>query len=267
MGSHVKRWITGLVAVPLIFVLVPGPPYGLALLITILILGAVYEYNSMVFRREQVIEKAEGVVIGVLVPVGALLGGTELMLAVATLSLIMVFLVFLYQVKGDGFDLTAPVKVIFGVMYIPVTISHIITTRALDNGVLWVFLLIVIAFASDTFAFYAGRTWGKKKLMPAVSAGKTIAGAIGSMAGSILGCAVFRIFFLEGIALWHILVIAIMGNILGQLGDLCESALKRVSAVKDSGSLIPGHGGVLDRLDTFTFVIPFVYYYIILVIQ
>ena len=267
MGSHVKRWITGIVALPLIIVLVLGPPYGLAILITLLILGAVHEYNSMVFRGGEVIEKVEGMVIGLLVPAGALLGGTGLMLGVATLSLITVLLVFLYQVREDGFDLTAPMKVIFGVMYIPVTISHIITTRALDDGILWVFFLVVIAFSSDVSAFYAGRTWGKKKLMPAVSAGKTVAGSIGSMTGSIVGCTVFGVFLLEAIPLWHIVIIAVMANILGQLGDLCESALKRVSAVKDSGSLLPGHGGVLDRLDTFTFVIPFVYYYIILVIQ
>ncbi len=267
MGSHVKRWITGLAALPLIYFLVLGPPYIFAICIAILILGAVCEYNSMVFKKGCTTEKVEGVVIGILIPLGALLGGLELMFAIVTFSLIAVFLIFLYRVKEDALDLTAPIKVIFGFMYIPVTISFIITTRSLDNGALWVFLLIVIAFFSDTFAFYAGRTWGKRKLMPVVSAGKTVAGAFGSIIGSILGCIIFRIFFFEEIPLTHIVVIAIMGNIMGQLGDLCESALKRVSSVKDSGSIIPGHGGVLDRLDSFTFIIPFVYYYIILVIQ
>ncbi|MBN2569153.1 MAG: phosphatidate cytidylyltransferase [Deltaproteobacteria bacterium] len=267
MNSHIKRWITGVVAVPLIILLVSGPSYVFCIFITILILGAVYEYNSMVFKRGFFTEKVEGMVIGILIPISSLLGGLKLMFAVATFSLITSCLVFLYQVRGDIFELKPLVKVVFGFMYIPVTISYIIVTHSLDNGAMWVFLLIVIAFSSDVSAFYAGRTWGKRKLMPLVSAGKTVEGAIGSIAGSILGCLLFRAIFFEGIALSHTIIIAIMANVLGQTGDLFESAVKRVSLVKDSGSLIPGHGGVLDRLDSFTFIIPFVYYYIILVIQ
>ncbi|NQU03581.1 MAG: phosphatidate cytidylyltransferase [Syntrophaceae bacterium] len=267
MGSHVKRWITGVVAVPLIILLVLGPQYVFSIFIAILILGAVYEYNGMVFKEGLFPEKAEGLIIGILIPLGAFLGGLQLMFAVVTFSLIAVFLVFLYQLKGSVFDLTPLIKVIFGFMYIPVTISYIIITRAFENGALWVFFLIVIAFSSDISAFYAGRTWGRRKLMPAVSAGKTVEGAIGSIVGSVLGCLIFRILFFEELPISHTVIIAVMGNILGQLGDLCESAVKRVSTVKDSGILIPGHGGVLDRLDSFTFIIPFVYYYNILVIK
>lgn len=267
MGSHVKRWITGIVAVPLIILLVLGPRYVFSMFIAILIVGAVYEYNSMVFKKGFFTEKVEGVAIGVLIPLSAFLGGLQLMFAVVTFSFITVFLVFLYRLQGSDFDLMAPIKVVFGFMYIPLTISYIIATRSLDNGTMWVFILIVIAFSSDISAFYTGRTWGKRELMPAVSAGKTVEGAIGSIVGSILGCLLFKILFFKELPIFHTIVIASMGNILGQLGDLCESAIKRVSSVKDSGSLLPGHGGILDRLDSFTFIIPFVYYYIILVIQ
>ena len=267
MGSHVKRWITGVVAVPLIILLVLGPRYLFSLCIAILISAAVYEYNGMVFKKGFLVEKVEGHVIGVLIPLAAFWGGLQLMFAVVTLSLIAVFLVFLYGLKGNAFDLVSPIKVVFGFMYIPLTISYIIIARSLDNGALWVFFLIVMAFSSDISAFYVGRTWGRRALMPAVSAGKTVEGAVGSIMGSILGCLLFKILLFKGIPLFHTVLIAVMGNILGQLGDLCESAVKRVSSVKDSGSLFPGHGGVLDRLDTFTFTIPFVYYYIILVMQ
>jgi phosphatidate cytidylyltransferase len=90
---------------------------------------------------------------------------------------------------------------------------------------------------------------------------------VGGIAGTMLGCVLFKILFLPDLSLIHAITLGFMGSLMAQLGDLCESALKRTAMVKDSGALLPGHGGILDRLDALLFLIPFVYYYRLLVIR
>jgi phosphatidate cytidylyltransferase len=125
----------------------------------------------------------------------------------------------------------------------------------------------VLAFAGDIAAYYVGRRLGRKKLLPEVSPGKTVEGVIGLVVGSIAGCLLFRHFFFPLLPVVHTVVLGLVGSVIGQLGDLCESALKRAAGVKDSGTLLPGHGGMLDRLDCLMFITPYVYYYQALVIK
>jgi phosphatidate cytidylyltransferase len=152
-------------------------------------------------------------------------------------------------------------KVAFGVFYVPLTLSHFIWLRRGDEGVIWIFFVIVLAFAGDVAAFYVGRTFGRRKLLPLVSSGKTVAGILGLVAGSTIACLVYAYWFMPGLSWRHAAFLGCVGSILGQLGDLCESVMKRASGVKDSGTMLPGHGGILDRLDCLIFIVPFVYYY------
>ena len=107
-----------------------------------------------------------------------------------------------------------------------------------------------------------GRAWGRKKLAPAISPGKTVEGGFGAAGGSIAGALLFKGLFFPELALLHALVLGLGVGVFGQLGDLWESVLKRSAQVKDSGTLIPGHGGLLDRVDSVLFAGPFVYYYV-----
>ncbi len=126
-----------------------------------------------------------------------------------------------------------------------------------------VVLVLVVAWLADTGGYFAGRFLGKRKLYEAVSPKKTWAGAIGGLAGSLVGVIVLKLAFATYLEWIDVVMIAIPGGILGQLGDLAESLIKRSVGVKDSGALLPGHGGILDRIDAVLFIAPYVYTYLI----
>jgi hypothetical protein len=109
--------------------------------------------------------------------------------------------------------------------------------------------------------FYIGRAYGKKKLAPRISPAKTVEGGLGAVAGSVAGAVLSKLLFFPQLPLVHALILGVAVGGIGQLGDLWESLLKRSAQVKDSGALIPGHGGLLDRIDSVLFATPLVYYY------
>lgn len=125
-----------------------------------------------------------------------------------------------------------------------------------------VLLVLLVAWVADTGGYFAGRFLGKTKLYEAVSPKKTWAGAIGGLAGSLLGAAILKVVHFHALGWIDVVLIAIPGSILGQMGDLTESMIKRSTGVKDSGALLPGHGGLLDRIDAVLFIAPYVYVYI-----
>jgi phosphatidate cytidylyltransferase len=126
-----------------------------------------------------------------------------------------------------------------------------------------VVLVLVVAWLADTGGYFAGRFIGGAKLYEAVSPKKTWAGAFGGLAGSLVGVAVLKLAFATYLTWLDVVLIAIPGGILGQMGDLAESLIKRSTGVKDSGALLPGHGGILDRIDAVLFIAPYVYTYLI----
>jgi phosphatidate cytidylyltransferase len=129
---------------------------------------------------------------------------------------------------------------------------------------------VVLTWLSDTFAYFAGRLWGKKKLIPRVSPGKTVAGALGAVIGTPLAALGYSI-FLQRFPTWRMgmveaLVFGVLVSVAAQVGDLAESLLKRDVGVKDSGRLLPGHGGALDRFDSLFFTLPLGYAFFVLVV-
>jgi phosphatidate cytidylyltransferase len=123
----------------------------------------------------------------------------------------------------------------------------------------WLLFAMLLSWSGDTAAFYVGRSFGKHKMAPSVSPAKSWEGSAGSVAGAMLAGGIYAHYLIPEAPLAQALVLAAAGNIAGQLGDLCESALKRGAGVKDSGTLLPGHGGWLDRIDSSLFSVPVVY--------
>jgi phosphatidate cytidylyltransferase len=126
-----------------------------------------------------------------------------------------------------------------------------------------VVLVLIIAWLADTGGYFAGRYLGKAKLYEAVSPKKTWAGLWGGIAGAVIGVVVLKLFFAKWMTWVDVFALSIPGCLLGQMGDLAESLIKRSVGVKDSGSLLPGHGGILDRIDAVLFIAPYVYVYLI----
>lgn len=261
-SSHAKRWLTGIIAVPILFSIVFfGTEPVFAGFILVVTLVAILEYNRLVFGGQGALESRALLLFGLLVPLAAALAGQAAILPVAVLSTLTVFLLYLFGTREGALDLNPLGRCVLGYLYLPVMLSHFILLRGGDRGVLWIFFVIVLAFSGDIAAFYAGRTFGKRKLMPHVSPGKTVEGLLGLAVGSVAGCLVYRHFLLPEVGAGHVVLLGLAGGIVGQLGDLFESLIKRATGAKDSGEILPGHGGILDRLDCLLFIVPFVYYY------
>jgi phosphatidate cytidylyltransferase len=126
-----------------------------------------------------------------------------------------------------------------------------------------VVLVLIVAWVADTGGYFAGRFLGKSKLYEAVSPKKTWAGLWGGIAGAVIGVIVLKLFFAKWLTWVDVFAISIPGCLLGQMGDLAESLIKRSVNKKDSGALLPGHGGILDRIDAVLFIAPYVYVYLI----
>ncbi len=121
------------------------------------------------------------------------------------------------------------------------------------------FFALALNWAGDSLAFYAGRRFGKHRLAPLISPKKSWEGAIASVIGSVIFGLLYLLHFIPQLGCWKVILLAVAANIAGQLGDLAESAIKRGAGVKDSGNLLPGHGGMLDRVDSSLFALPVVY--------
>ena len=266
-NSNLQRWLTGLVLVAVVLlIIIWGSPAVLTAVITLVIVIGLWEYNSIVFGPGYRAEKTESLIIAVFIPWVVLLGNTQWIAAVLTFATLMVFMVFLWQVKGPSPDLSSVMKVMFGLLYIPLLTSHFILLRQLESGVYWVLLVLVISIIGDTVALYVGKSLGKRKLLETVSPGKTVEGTLGLILGATLAACAFGYFLVPQIHWVHFLILGFVGGIIGQLGDLCESAIKRSHGKKDASALLPGHGGLMDRMDSLIFLAPFVYYYRIFVI-
>jgi phosphatidate cytidylyltransferase len=147
---------------------------------------------------------------------------------------------------------------LLGVVYVFGSLRCGVELRAINPY--WLFFGLSLNWAGDIAALYAGRAFGRHKLAPLVSPGKSWEGSIASTAASVIYAAIYFPALLPKVPLVEVLGLTVIANVAGQFGDLCESAMKRGAGVKDSGKLLPGHGGWLDRVDSSLFALPVVYF-------
>ena len=168
-----------------------------------------------------------------------------------------------HLIRGPLAD--APVRaaqLLSGLMYASFGLTALSVLRAGHAGLMWIYVALIVTWANDTLAYFAGRLFGRHKLYPQVSPNKTWEGFAGGMVGSIGGLLVAKLTGAPSLTVIDCVVLGVAGGICGPVGDLCESMLKRAYDVKDSGKTIPGHGGMLDRIDALIFNGPIVLLYV-----
>jgi phosphatidate cytidylyltransferase len=180
------------------------------------------------------------------------------------LAVIAPGLYFLFKFRSIETVAARFAATVAGILYAGFLYTFVALLKVVDGGDA-VILVLVVAWIADTGAYFAGRFLGKTKLYEAVSPKKTWAGAWGGLAGSVGGAAVLKLVHYTDLTWLDVVLVAVPGGVLGQLGDLAESLIKRSVGVKDSGALLPGHGGMLDRLDAVLFIAPYTYLYLTVV--
>ncbi|QPD05066.1 MAG: Phosphatidate cytidylyltransferase [Candidatus Nitrospira kreftii] len=154
------------------------------------------------------------------------------------------------------------VVILLGVFYVGFPLSTVVSTRTLPGGEWLVLFLAVVTWASDTGAYYAGTLWGKHPLLPSISPKKTVEGVLGGLVLAVGVAFLAQQWFTSELSLADAVILGLLLTTVGLLGDLFESMIKRRTGVKDSGGILPGHGGMLDRLDSLLFTAPTFYYYV-----
>jgi phosphatidate cytidylyltransferase len=237
-----------------------GSPALFAVVITGVIFLGQLEFNRMGlgarYPLQQLVTALAG---GTLVPL-LYFTGTELLLPWLVAVFLMLSLLFLF-----GFHTFERLHfylgwICLGLIYLPLLLSHLFLLRLEPYGREWIFLTLMAVMMCDSFAYFVGSKLGKRKLYPAVSPNKSIEGALAGLIGSVVAVLIASVLFLPIVGLIDAVAIGLLLGLFGQVGDLFESLLKRACGVKDSGTLIPGHGGMLDRLDSLLFAFPVIYY-------
>ncbi len=282
LGNLAQRFLVALVAVPILIVILylprPEPTWALIFAASLI---AMHELFAMTLPAE---DRRAALVMGAIAcaalywvhplalqePFGVDLGerwwrlgesGPTVALFAAVVVPGLYYLFRFRDIPSVAGRLTATIT---GIVYAGFLTTHLALLKRLapvSEGGHFVILVLLIAWLADTGGYFAGRFLGKSKLYEAVSPKKTWAGAYGGIAGSLLGVVVMKLAFLDWLNWVDVAAIAVIGGVLGQLGDLTESLIKRSVGVKDSGALLPGHGGILDRIDAVLFIAPFVYGY------
>ena len=261
---HLKRWITAVVALPfLILLLLKGGPLLFAIFIGIVSILALWEYHRIVLNaggaNRQDVMPLLGYMAAPLIIGAAHFNSFRIMLIIIPLNLIFAALISMPRFKSDPRVTEIVIRQVLGIIYIPLFLSFLVLIRNGLDGIIWIFFLLVVIFAGDTGAFYVGSYFGRHKLCPSVSPGKTIEGAAGGLIANLGIGMLYMRFFLPSLS-WGIGILFLLSiGAAGQVGDLFESQLKRAGDIKDSGGILPGHGGILDRIDALLFAAPLAY--------
>lgn len=244
-----------------------GPPAALVAIVAAALLLALLEFQRLLEAGSIRPLRMTGLVLTVGLFVEVAFPG-RIGVPVAPLAALLVLSVALGRSGDLAGSVPAAAATLLGSCYLGALGGTIAALRLLapePDGPWRVTLLLAIVMFSDTAAFFVGHALGRRRLAPALSPSKTVEGALGGLCGGMLGAVATRALGLGSLPLGHALGLGLVVAALGILGDLAESLLKRWAGVKDSGALFPGHGGMLDRLDSLLFGAPVLYYYFIYV--
>lgn len=237
-----------------------GSPTAFFVFIGVFVAVGSHEFFHMLQSAGEPSMRSAGIAGGLALYSAVSLGGAAGALLFTPLVFIGIMGWATFFHHGDSYKTAA--NTLFGVFYVGLTLSPLSLVRQMNDGVLLLFLLAFTNVFCDSMAYYTGKNLGKTPLAPSISPKKTVEGFVGGLIGAVTAAIAFAHFLMPGFGLRHAAAIGLMAGLVGPVGDLAESSIKRNMGVKDSGSLIPGHGGVLDRLDSWMFTAPVFYVYL-----
>ncbi|HJV34109.1 phosphatidate cytidylyltransferase [Geomonas sp.] len=256
-----KRLATAVVLLPLLIIFtLKASAFLFAVLVFVLSLLGLDEFYRMALPQRRP-EGQLAALVGASGVFSLFAANPTIPFMLLTLSVLAFCLIELFRLKEIPQAAADSALLLMGFLYVPLLLSHLVLLRLLPHGISWLFLIMVIVMSGDSAAYYVGSAMGKTKLYPQVSPKKSVEGSLGGLAGSLVGALISKFTYFPELSFLDCLATALLLGVLGQLGDLFESLLKRSCGVKDSGTIFPGHGGVLDRLDSILFAAPAAYYY------
>jgi len=261
-----RRIVSSLILIGILVITV-GFDWLWGLVVTVFIIAGLYEFFTLLERKGIVIFKYFGIAIGTIIPLSILFRfeltkGWELFLVV--LALLALMLMQFRRKEHEGVIVGISTTV-FAILYVAWFLSFLIKIRYLPNGVGLIFSFFLIIKSGDIGAYLVGVRFGKTPFIPRISPKKSVEGALGGLLFSILGALASR--SLLHYPYFHLIFLGFFLGILGQLGDLSESLMKRDCQIKDSSSILPGLGGVLDFIDSLLFTAPVFYFYMSLILK
>lgn len=258
-----KRILTGLILGSAWLLLLLFGPFQLFWLLVTAAAGlGLDEYFRMTLVGPERKFRAWFVAIGLFPMLASYAGRIDAVAAGFFISLLVLiaFILLNYRRISAGFDILA--RAGFGIIFVGFCAAHIVLLRNLSHGIEWLLVLTCITVASDTGAYYVGSWLGRAKLCPAISPGKTVAGAVGGLLSGVAAGLGAAVYLFPAVDLLKITGLAFILVWTGIAGDLTESVIKRACGVKDSGRLLAGHGGMLDRIDSLLLATPVLFYVI-----
>ena len=268
-----KRILTAVVALPILIasILIPWLWWLFVALAAAAMVIGLWEFYLLAKKLKLKPDAAAGYLAGAAIVTIAVLiqqndPGVSVLLSQFVIIILTAGTLIAATFRGAPFDsmIASTGATILGVLYIPFLGSHLISIRTGFDQTLSAHLLsffFLVLMGSDVGAYYAGRALGKRKLAPSISPGKTWEGVIGGILAALAMGALAHFWFFRELPLKYILPLAVIMTVVGILGDLAESALKRGAGAKDAANILPGHGGLLDRLDSLLFNAPLIYYF------
>jgi phosphatidate cytidylyltransferase len=252
-GNLSSRVLTAVLGVPLLVLLVGwSPPWLFAAVFFLVTVGALYEYFTIVFPNRSR-DRRLGIAFGICLSGAIFLNDHVGSLIWIDMVVLIAFCVYISSGGALVDRLNRLAFSLLGAIYAGYFLPHWVLLFRSPGGRAWVFWVLAVIMSGDTMAYFIGRRFGARKLAAEISPGKTVAGMWGYVVGAVIAGLLAGFALFESINWVEISVLSVALSILGQMGDLFESWIKRVFGVKDSGNLLPGHGGLLDRLDSLIF--------------